>query len=159
MYATDQAVAVSAEQLERFIDRVELLANGCWRWRGCLAKNGYGRFSVGRGKNVAAHRYAWLWLKGPIPEGLVIDHLCRNRDCVNPEHLEPVEQRENLHRGLQFDLKTHCKHGHEYVAIKHGNNLWCRDCKKAHDHKMWLHRKARLHAAGTANAMEGARHT
>lgn len=77
----------------------------CWVWRGALDDLGYGRFSVGRTgsspfrRQVRAHRYAWELDRGPIPEGLVIDHLCGRRSCVNPDHLEPVTIEENTRRG------------------------------------------------------------
>lgn len=152
MYATDPASTVKEHDLDRFVDRIILRPDGCWDWGGNITTGGYGRFATADGKTVAAHRYVWLWLRGRIDEEKVIDHLCRNRACCNPEHLEPVTQRENLRRGLQFALKTHCKHGHLYVPIKHGNNLWCRECKKTHDHKMWLRRKERMRLARAKGA-------
>ena len=81
-------------------------------------------FKVGHGANtMPAHRYAYEELVGPIPEGLQLDHLCRNRSCVNPDHLEPVTCRENLRRGETLNAanlaKTHCPAGHPYA----GENL------------------------------------
>lgn len=69
----------------------------CWLWTGKQHKKGYGLIQV-RGKRQRAHRYVYEQLVGPIPEGLEIDHLCRNKPCVNPDHLEPVTLRENLRR-------------------------------------------------------------
>jgi len=72
----------------------------CWEW--CSADNGqtgHGRFTLKGGQPIKAYRWAWESLVGPIPAGLVIDHLCRNPKCVNPDHLEPVTQAENLRRG------------------------------------------------------------
>ncbi len=93
----------------------------CWIWTAGV-RGGYGGFKVNR-KLVDAHRYAFELTKGKIPEGLQIDHLCRNHSCVNPEHLEAVTQRENVLRGYGVcannSRKTHCKRGHELI----GNNL------------------------------------
>ena len=70
----------------------------CWLWQGELNRNGYGRVWV-QGKRLMAHRVIYEAIIGPIPEGMVLDHLCRNRACCNPQHLEPVTVRENTHRG------------------------------------------------------------
>lgn len=97
----------------RFWGRVERCdSSGCWQWIG--AKNqGYGKLRS-RGRTYKAHRVAYEALIGPIPDGMVIDHLCRNRCCVNPAHLEPVTPVENTLRGAN-SVKTHCPHGHEYT--------------------------------------------
>lgn len=75
----------------------------CWMWVGACGPKGYGSVGSGghRGKTVYAHRLAWELTRGPIPRGLVIDHLCRIRRCVNPDHLETVRQRTNVIRGFQ----------------------------------------------------------
>jgi len=75
--------------------------DSCWLWIGTVNSTGYGYFQTGgRGtKKARAHRYAYEFLVGPIPKGLVLDHLCRVKICVNPEHLQPVTQRENVLRG------------------------------------------------------------
>jgi hypothetical protein len=90
----------------------------CWRWTGGLNRNGYGRIGPRNpGKTRLAHRISYEMCVGPIPEGLTLDHLCRNPACVNPSHLEPVTQQENLARGegigVKNKRKTHCKHGHK----------------------------------------------
>ena len=71
--------------------------NTCWIWNGCV-RNGYGLFRY-KEKVIGAHRFSYELLRGPIPKGLQLDHLCRVRNCVNPNHLEPVTQAENLRRG------------------------------------------------------------
>lgn len=124
----------------------------CWEWIGCIGKTGgYGKYTIpfrdgtGRSKYVYAHRYAWETLVGPVPDGLDLDHLCRNRKCVNPDHLEPVTRRENLMRGAGFVRKnadkTHCKNGHEYTAENTrvtSNGRACLACCRAWDRARWV---------------------
>lgn len=76
-------------------------STGCWNWLKCLAENGYARASTFAGNNThaAVHRMTWEWVFGAVPDGLDLDHLCRNRKCVNPDHLEPVTRRVNTRRG------------------------------------------------------------
>ena len=103
-----------------FWSRIEKVPRGCWLWTGPIATNGYGRASVD-GRNVAAHRYCYEQLVGPIPDGLELDHVkargCTSRACVNPAHLEPVTHRENTLRGETITAaaarRTHCPRGHE----------------------------------------------
>ena len=70
---------------------------GCWEWQGFCTKKGYGHKSY-KGTTVRAHRHYYEKLVGPVPDGLVLDHLCKNKKCVNPTHLEPVTNKENLNR-------------------------------------------------------------
>lgn len=119
-------------------------ATGCWEWSGARDRGGYGRFTF-RGRLHAAHRVAYELFVGPIPEGLDIDHLCRVRNCVNTEHLEPVTTRENIVRGLAPALaglrmasKTHCPRGHEYTEantyIAPTGGRLCRTCNRDRRH-------------------------
>ncbi len=114
----------------------------CLIWQGHKHKLGYGQVQR-QGKVWQAHRWAYLLEHGNVPPCL--DHLCRRRDCVNAEHLEPVTQKENLYRGVGTiapinAAKTHCPHGHEYTKentrhYRHPKNKywgrWCRACDKA----------------------------
>ena len=100
----------------RFMAKIDRSEN-CWLWTACKNVSGYGVFSLD-GKPRQAHRVSYEMYIGPIPDGLVIDHLCRNHSCVNPEHLEPVAQRENILRGKSPAARCatvkHCPQGHEY---------------------------------------------
>lgn len=118
---------------ERFWAKVQP-TGFCWEWTASKA-HGYGYFNGSR-----AHRFAYELLVGPIPDGLVIDHLCRNRGCVNPDHLEPVTQRENTMRGYSFSRlharKTHCIRGHEFTPentkTRSNGARICRECMRLH---------------------------
>lgn len=92
--------------------------SGCWLWTGYLTEKGYGRFNPQwKTSPLHAHRVSYELNKGPIPPGLVIDHLCRNPCCVNPDHLESVTQGENVRRGnagINHRIKTHCTYGHPF---------------------------------------------
>ena len=89
-------------------------ATGCWIWQKAVKANGYGQ-TKRHGKNVYAHRLAYEMCHGPIPDGQVVDHLCRNRRCVNPDHLELVSPGENIRRGQTGKgqtMKGKCANGH-----------------------------------------------
>jgi hypothetical protein len=92
--------------------------DSCWEWTSLERVNGYGKFTFGgrRGKQVRAHRFSYELTVGPIPKGLVLDHLCRNTLCVNPAHLEIVTRAENIHRGENPNILIHhgdfCSKGH-----------------------------------------------
>ena len=94
------------------------ITSGCWPWIGSVQGGGYGIIQRHR-KNILAHRAVYELLVGKIPDGLTLDHLCRNRICVNPAHLEPVTNRENRMRGYSppaiYARRTHCSKGHDYT--------------------------------------------
>ena len=94
---------------QRFWEKV-VESGDCWEWTGGKDYDGYGIHSVGA-SSPRAHRFSYEMMVGPIPDGLHLDHLCRNTKCVNPDHLENVPHVENVRRGLVAN-KTHCNHGH-----------------------------------------------
>lgn len=98
-----------SESTKRFWSKIARgKVDDCWEWLATKSKKGYGQFRL-NGQMRFAHRVAYVATNGEIPKGLTIDHLCKNRACVNPSHLEAVSQGENARRGL---VKTHCKNGH-----------------------------------------------
>ena len=117
---------------ERFMRKVpKARKNQCWNWLGGRTKAGYGVFRADR--MVMAHRFAYELWREPIPDGLEIDHLCRNVQCVNPWHLEPVTRQVNAMRALR---KTHCKRGHPFnesnTYITSEGRWACRECSRLH---------------------------
>jgi hypothetical protein len=135
---------------ERLVARFRVgFGDLCWPWTGKAEARGYGTLLVG-GRALAAHRLVYELFLGPVPEGLELDHLCRNPNCVRPDHLEPVTHAENTRRGRggwNSLEKTHCPKGHEYatgntymVRGKNGNPYRvCRQCKL----DSWAERTAR----------------
>jgi hypothetical protein len=123
--------------IARFWSKVAVsYPNDCWEWLGGRFETGYGQFNAG-GKALRAHRVAYEIVHGPVPEGLVLDHLCRNPLCCNPAHLEAVTNRENTLRGIGPTAanaqKTHCPRGHAYTppnTIQHGGKRECRICNR-----------------------------
>lgn len=134
---TERHAAFGDERLlERFWSKVrQNTATGCWEWTAQIGHNGYGRFQV-KGSSQRAHRIAYEALVCPIPEGLVIDHLCRVRHCVNPSHLEAVTPAENNRRGgAGLTRRTHCPAGHPYdeanTAVSAKGKRRCKACTHA----------------------------
>lgn len=128
---------MSPDVLARFLKKVVHSVNsaGCSRWVGAITGGGYGHLGVD-GKFPKAHRLSYEHYVGPIPDGLDLDHLCRNRWCVNPDHLEPVSRRENLLRGDTIPAhearRIHCPKGHPYddknTHIDTRGKRACRQC-------------------------------
>lgn len=131
----------------RFWDKVDK-TDSCWVWTGIKNSLGYGLFTIGS-KKLLAHRYLYQRLVGPIPEGLQLDHLCRNKACVNPSHLEPVTASENIRRAIPFKRNyrgvsaslsaTHCAHGHQLTEantyMRPSGARECKTCRRAHRDK------------------------
>jgi HNH endonuclease len=124
----------------RYADHVEALrqaeTDACWHWPGYVNEDGYGR----RG-GIGVHRRMWELVCGPIPKGMEIDHLCRTRDCIRPDHMEVVDHRTNTRRGLTIPAanaaKTHCPQGHPYdeenTYVTKSGCRHCRACKRKRD--------------------------
>ena len=108
---TSKRIASNGVEWPSFMDQI-VPANDCWMWTGRTNTKGYGQTTY-QGRSVQAHRLFYETRNGPIPKGLEIDHLCRVRDCVNPDHLEAVTHAENVRRGAA--AKTHCINGHPYT--------------------------------------------
>lgn len=141
----------------RFWEKVDYSA-ACWTWKGGINSNGYGSTWMD-GKHEQAHRVAYEFMVGPLPDGLQIDHLCRNRACVNPAHMEPVTSRENTLRGTSVPgtnaRKTRCVHGHPFddentLIAKDGR----RQCRACHNRRS-VERRERLAAARALLLNEG----
>jgi hypothetical protein len=152
----------AAPFLSRFGTKIRVERSGCWVWVGAITKStGYGKVKL-NGRPKDAHRASYEMHIGPVPAGLEIDHLCRNRPCVNPAHMEPVTRGENTRRGDHYQRrKTHCPQGHPYtgqnIAYRMrdgGLTRQCRTCRLQYDrrrdrsHEAWaLRRKAARRAA------------
>lgn len=125
-----------AKNYKKLVDR------GCWIWFGSKKENGYAQITRD-GKHMYVHRAMYEFFREPIPTGLVVDHLCMNRACVNPMHMELVDQKTNNYRGRGDTAKraaqTHCKRGHPLSGdnlgiIKDGNGLrYCKRCRCGHE--------------------------
>lgn len=139
----------------RFWKKVELATKdgSCWPWRASLSTSGYGLFRY-EGRQQSAHRVAYRLFTGPIPDGLQLDHLCRNRTCCNPAHLEPVTQQENMRRGslsLHYErcrALTHCRRGHPLSGVnlyidKRGRRDCC-ECRRARKRAHWAKTRGAL---------------
>ena len=143
---------------ERFWAKVEK-TDICWLWTGTVDSAGYGRCGQG-----IAHRYAYKLVVGPIPEGLSLDHLCRVRNCVRPDHLEPVTQRENVLRGVgtaaTHAKQTHCDHGHEFTTpntiIRKNGSRECRTCKPVRDARRYSLKVGGREVRGRTNTRDEA---
>lgn len=128
---------------DQFWAKVEM-TDTCWLWTGTRSQAGYGRVSLDNARTTGAHRISYELVVGPIPAGLVLDHLCRNPPCVNPAHLEPVTTRENVLRGESPPAKIIragvCPKGHPrnsenlYTYGSNGHHR-CRPCHRAEYHR------------------------
>lgn len=135
------------DKFERgFREKYVVNLEGCWLWTAATDGCGYGWFGSSGGR-AKAHRYSYEVAVGSIPEGLCIDHLCRVRCCVNPDHLEAVTLAENVRRGKSGEFnaaKTRCPNGHPYDD--ENTYIWngkrgCRECRRAADRRRGRHER------------------
>ena len=145
------------EEKEKLIAKVSNLIlkneiSGCWEWCGYVSKHGYGQFSYKK-KSWKAHRIVYLLFSGDLKEGLEIDHLCRNRKCVNPKHLEQVTRAVNVYRGLSpiavFMKRNECSKGHKYTpenTYKRPNDpkRFCKICRRETYNRMYANRQPEI---------------
>lgn len=136
---------------ERIRANVIVDDNGCWRWLLYKLPNGYGMIGMGHACKKYVHRVAHEAWKGPIPPGLVIDHLCRVRDCCNPEHLEAVTPSQNTMRGdtrpVRLAARSECSQGHEYTPEntrmrKDNNGRRCVTCVRESSRRNYERKRA-----------------
>ena len=130
---------------QSFIDKfIEDPSSGCWVWSAGLKGHGYAAYWEA-GKQWRGHRYSYEKERGPIPKGLSAHHLCDNRKCVNPWHIELVTHADNCSRKMP---KTHCPRGHEYTpenTLDRGKlGKHCRQCKRMWDKRRYHRRKAEI---------------
>ncbi|MCI3246278.1 HNH endonuclease signature motif containing protein [Streptomyces spinosisporus] len=139
----------------RFETRIRKESSDCHVWTGPLDKDGYGSFFLRR-RNRRAHRVAWYDMHGPVPDGLVINHVCRNRACVNPQRLQAVTVRENTLKDSSTvsainARKTHCKNGHPFDRVYRksngGQQRYCSICEAAKKRRL----QAKWRAEDTLN--------
>jgi hypothetical protein len=148
----------------RFWEKVDRSGglHGCWLWRASTSHGGYGQVNRGMPdgpRNTGAHRVAYELVKGPIPAGMHIDHLCRMPLCVNPAHLEAVTPRENMLRGrspwADEARRTHCPLGHPYdeqnTILRRDGSRRCRVCTRAQNREAQARRRQRIRT-GVADA-------
>ena len=149
--STNGRFAVTADPAEHLLAKVEVGPGDCLLWTGYVDPKGYPRISIPGRKAAHAYRVAYELFVGPIPDGLTLDHTCHNGDpdcpggttcrhrrCVNPAHLEPVSQRENILRGKSRSAvlarRTHCPNGHPFddanTYVTRAGVRHCRACKR-----------------------------
>ncbi len=148
---TPEKMAMVRKQDARFWRQVNV-SGSCWIWTGIIDHKGYGQFAANHKKHLAAHRWAYEALVGPIKEGLVVDHLCRNRACCNPDHMELVTTKENVLRGegitAQNARRVACCCGHEYSVCHRKNGRSYRFCKRCkNEHQREKRREKRIEEA------------
>lgn len=128
-YTTPHPDAIHPEDVHRFWSKVRVVEDGCWEWLASKNKRGYGWFAIGKARRPA-HRVSYCLHTGEaIPDGLEIDHECRNPSCVRPDHLEPVTHAENMARARRAGIGE-CPKGHDDWYWYRGYAK-CRTCRKS----------------------------
>lgn len=129
---------------ERLFQKVEK-THSCWLWTGYITPRGYGQISL-NGRKVYVHRLSYELYRGRVPDGMVLDHLCRNPGCVNPLHLEIVMSGTNIQRGCSGwanPPKAACPQGHPHDDVNSYGVRICRTCTRAAGRRYWARRRAR----------------
>jgi len=111
---------------ERLALETVIAATGCWEWQG-LTRGSYGRITFQNIK-LTTHVASWELVYGPVPEGLELDHLCENKICLNPDHLEAVTHAENIRRALEGNFQEVCKRGHKRIPENLYRGIDCKLC-------------------------------
>lgn len=160
-----RTICLNQRDTKRFFSHVRKTKK-CWLWKAAIGSHGYGVFMLcknGKQNLVLAHRTSYVLAKGAIPRGKQIDHLCRNRRCVNPQHLEPVTNKENARRGdcgkitgARQRAKTHCPYGHPYsgenLSLRKNGSRGCKTCDRKKSLSFYYRKKGLLKPSPAAPA-------
>lgn len=131
---------MNKQWIHQFLSKLTITKSGCWEWTASVDSSGYGIFWIGR--RISSHRFIFEYYYGHICPDLQLDHLCRNRKCSNPLHLEQVTNKENSHRGMSpwgiNSRKTYCIRGHKLTEdniYRYGSSRVCKTCKQISNSK------------------------
>ena len=148
------------DPVDRFMAKIEVdPTTDCWNWTGNLGWQGYGQFWSEKQKTVRAHRWSFNRWNDAVPDGMQLDHLCRNRKCANPFHLESVTPRENVLRGdtpaSRNAAKAECNEGHPLAGpnlrINSRGDRVCRECSRAASRRVTQKRKQMMEAGSVVD--------